>query len=99
MRRLIEKTRMRLNIYYHLYKTVIWYYDLYKTVALRESKFYRFDMALYNYIISASCELKGVSFQKLVLPHDDIGHSLHTFLKGGYISEALPINKNPNNWV
>ena len=38
-------------------------------------------------IILAYCELQGVSFEKLVLPHDDIGQSLYTFLKGGYIPE------------
>ena len=54
-------------------------------------------MALCNYII-AYCELQGVSFQKLVLPHDDIVQSLYTFLKGGSIPEALLSNANPNNW-
>ena len=49
-------------------------------------------------IIFAYCELQDVSFQKLDLPHDDIGKSLCTFLKGGYISEALLSNKNPNIW-
>ena len=49
-------------------------------------------------IIFAYCELQGVSFQKLVLPHDGIGKSLYTFLKGGYISKALLSNTNPNNW-
>ena len=49
-------------------------------------------------IILAYCELQGVSFEKLVLPHDDIGQSLHTFLKGGCIPEALLSNTNPNNW-
>ena len=49
-------------------------------------------------IILAYCELQGVSFEKLVLPHDDIGQSLYTFLKGGYIPEALLSNANPNNW-
>ena len=48
-------------------------------------------------IILAYCELQGVSFEKLVLPHDDIGQSLYTFLKGGYIPEALLSNTNPNN--
>ena len=49
-------------------------------------------------IILAYCELQGVSFEKLVLPHDDVGQSLYTFLKGGYIPEALLSNTNPNNW-
>ena len=48
-------------------------------------------------IILAYCELQGVSFEKLVLPHDHIGQSLYTFLKTGYIPEALLSNANPNN--
>ena len=74
--------------------------------AFRESKFWRsrcaastkkgFDMALCNHI--CILELQDVSFQKLDLPHDDIGKSLCTFLKGGYIFEALLSNKNPNIW-
>ena len=48
-------------------------------------------------IIFAYCKLQSVSFQKLVLPHNDIGKSLYTFLKGGYIPEALLSNTNPNN--
>ena len=40
-------------------------------------------------IIFVYCELKSVSFQKLVLLHNDIGKSLHTFLKGGFISLKL----------
>ena len=47
-------------------------------------------------IILAYCELLGVSFEKLVLPHDNIGQSLHTFLKGRYIPEALLSNENPS---
>ena len=35
----------------------------------------------------AYCELQGVSFQKFILPHADIGKPLYTFLKGGYIPE------------
>ena len=50
-------------------------------------------------IIFAYCKLQGVSFQKLVLPHDDIGKSLYTFLKDGDIPEALLSNANLNNWV
>ena len=65
--------------------------------AFRENKFYRFDMTWCNYIITY-CELQGVNFQKLVLPHDDIVQSLYTFLKGFSISEALLSNTNPNNW-
>ena len=34
-------------------------------------------------IIFAHCKLQGVSFQKLVLPHDNIGKSLYTFLEDG----------------
>ena len=49
-------------------------------------------------IIFAYCELQDVSFQKLVLPYGDIGKSLYTFLKGGYIPEALLSSTNPNNW-
>ena len=52
----------------------------------------------YYAIILAYCELQGVSFEKLVLPQDDIGQSLYTFVKGGYIHEALLSNTNPNNW-
>ena len=48
-------------------------------------------------IILPYCELQGVSFERLVLPHDDIGQSLYTFLKGDCIPEALPSNANPNN--
>ena len=44
------------------------------------------------------CELQGVSFQKLVLPHAYIGKPLYTFLRGGYILEVLLSNANPNNW-
>ena len=40
-------------------------------------------------IIFVYCKLKSVSFQKLVLPHNNIGKSLHTFLKGGFISLTL----------
>ena len=49
-------------------------------------------------IILAYCKLQGVSFQKSVLPHDDIGQSLYTFRRSGYIPEALLSNTNPNNW-
>ena len=49
-------------------------------------------------IIFAYCKLQGVSFQKLVLPHNDVGKSLYTFLKDGYIPEALLSNANPSNW-
>ena len=48
----------------------------------------------YYAIILAYCELRGVSFEKLVLLHDDISQSLYTFLKGGYIPEALLSNKS-----
>ena len=48
-------------------------------------------------IILPYCELQVVSFERLVLPHDDIGQSLYTFLKGDCIPEALPSNANPNN--
>ena len=48
-------------------------------------------------IILAYCELQGVSFEKLLLPHDNIGQSLYTFLKGGYIPDVLLSNANPNN--
>ena len=41
--------------------------------------------------------MQGVSFQKRVSPHNDICKSLYTFLKDGYISEALLNNTNPNN--
>ena len=37
-------------------------------------------------VIFAYFKLKSVSFQKLVLPHNDIGKSLHTFVKGGFLS-------------
>ena len=47
-------------------------------------------------IIFAYCKLQGVSFKKLVLPHNDIGKSLYTFLKDGYIPEVLLINTNSN---
>ena len=50
-------------------------------------------MALYNYIISASCELKGVSFQKLVLPHDDIGHQLTKIRRIGFSFITLVSSK------
>ena len=40
-------------------------------------------------IIFAYCKLKSASFQKLVLPHNDIGKSSHTFLKEGLISLKL----------
>ena len=33
------------------------------------------------------------------MPHDDIGKSLFTFLKDGYIPETLLSNANPNNWA
>ena len=36
--------------------------------------------------------------KKLVLPPDDIGKSLYTFLQDGYIPENLLSNTNPNNW-
>ena len=48
--------------------------------------------------IFAYCKLQGVSFQKLVSPHNDVGKSLYTFLKDGYIPEALLSNANPSNW-
>ena len=48
-------------------------------------------------IIFAYCKLQGVSFKKLVLPHNDIGKSLYTFLNDGYIPEVLLINTN-SNW-
>ena len=54
-------------------------------------------LTLHYAIILAYCELQGVSFEKLALPHDDIGQSLYAFLKGGYIPEALLSNANPNN--
>ena len=40
-------------------------------------------------IIFAYCKLKSAAFQKLVLPHKNIGKSLHTFLKGVLISLKL----------
>ena len=46
-------------------------------------------------IIFAYRKLQSV--QKLVLPHNGIGKSLYTFLKGGYIPEALLSNTNSNN--
>ena len=49
-------------------------------------------------LIFAYCKLQGFSFQKkLVLPPDDIGKSLYTFLQDGYIPENLLSNTNPNN--
>ena len=56
------------------------------------------DLTGYYAIIFAYCKLQGISFQKLVLPHDDIGKSLLTFLKDSYIPETLLSNTNPNNW-
>ena len=56
------------------------------------------DLTGYYAIIFAYCKLQGISFQKLVLPHDDIGKSLFTFLKDGYIPETLLSNTNPNTW-
>ena len=53
--------------------------------------------ACHYTVIFAYFELQGVSFQKLVLPHNDICKSLYTFLKDGYIPEALLNNTNPNN--
>ena len=41
----------------------------------------------YYAIIFAYCKLQGVSFQKLVLPHNDICKSLYTFLKDDYIPD------------
>ena len=38
-------------------------------------------------IIFAYCKLQDVSFQKLVLPHNDICKSLYTFLKDDYIPD------------
>ena len=48
-------------------------------------------------IMLSYCNLQGASFQKLVLPHNDIGKSIYTFLKDGYIPEALLSNANVNN--
>ena len=56
----------------------------------RRIKKVRMTQALTGHyvIIFVYCKLKSVSFQKLVLPHN-IGKSLHTFLKGGFISLKL----------
>ena len=56
------------------------------------------DLTAYYAIIFAYCKLQGISFQKLVLQHDDIGKSLLIFLKDGYIPGTLLSNTNPNNW-
>ena len=53
----------------------------------------------YYAIIFAYCNLQGVSFQNLVLPHGGIGKSLYKFLKDGYFPEALLSNTNPNIWT
>ena len=55
------------------------------------------DLRGYYAIIFAYYKLQVVSFQKLVLPYGDIGKSLFTFLKDGYIPETLLSNTNPNN--
>ena len=45
------------------------------------------DLKGYYAIIFAYYKLQGISFQKLVLPHDNIGKLLFTFLKDGYVTE------------
>ena len=40
--------------------------------------------------------MQSVSFQNIVLPYNNIGKSLYTFLKGGYIPEVLLSNTNSN---